>query len=107
MSEVDELMTKATAQLLEHQEWLVAEIEKLPSNVDTDAGKLVLVHQAKHIRLRVVRAEKGVASVVWEYPDELAAFLKHEATPKHLRDTLAGGREVSTEQPASTLELES
>lgn len=106
MSEVDELMTKATAQLLEHQEWLAAEIEKIPSNIDTDAGKLVLVHQARNIKLRVVRAEKGVASVVWEYPDELAAFLKHEATPKHLRDTLAGGRVVNTEQPMTSVERE-
>lgn len=107
MSETDELMATAQKQLTEHAEWLAAEIEKIPSNIDSDAGKLVLVHQAKQIRLRMVRADKGAVSIVWEYPDELAAFLKHEATPQYLRDTITGGRVVSTEQPASTMVRES
>lgn len=104
MSEVDDLMEMALKQLAEHVElFLVPEINKIPTDVGMAAGKALLIAQARMIKLRMVRSDKGIASVVWEYPDELGAFLKAPGTPQHLRDTLAGGHVVSTEQPAFTV----
>lgn len=102
MNDVNKLMEDATKQLAEHVEWLATEIEKLPATSNMTAAKALLVSQARQIKLRVVRAHSGVASVVWEYPDELGAYLKSPVAPQHLRDTLAGGHVVSTEQPAFT-----
>lgn len=101
-ADVNELMTQAQKQLAEHAEWLAVEIEKMPTNVDMAAGKALLCAQAQQIKLRMVRSDKGIASVVWEYPDELGAFLRSTGAPQHLRDTLTGGHIVSTEQPAFT-----
>lgn len=100
LSDANKLMAEATKQLAEHVEWLAEEIEKIPSDLGMVGAKALLVAQTSAIKLRVVRADQGDVSVVWEYPDELGAFLKSPTTPKHLRDTLAGGRIVSTEQPA-------
>lgn len=102
MSDVNKLMEDATKQLAEHVEWLVAEIKKIPADVGMQGGVILLCEQARMIKLRMARAISGNVSVVWEYPDELAAFLRSPGTPKHIRDTLAGGHVVNTEQPAFT-----
>lgn len=94
------LMETARKQLDEHIAWLVAEIEKIPADVGMAGGKVLILHQAYSIKLRVVTTNSGRVSVVWDYPDELIAFLRSEAAPKHLRDTLAGGHLVSSDQPA-------
>jgi hypothetical protein len=100
MTDADNLMETASRQLGEHVAWLVAEIEKIPADVGMTGSKALLIYQARSIKLRMVTANNNRVSVVWDYPDELIAFLRAETTPKHLRDTLAGGHFVSTEQPA-------
>ena len=79
-----------------------AEIEKIPADVKLSGTKAFLCGQVRMIKLRMARARNGVASVIWEYPDELAAFLRLPSTPQHLRETIAGGHLVATEQPAFT-----
>lgn len=99
---VEDLMSAAQKQLEEHSAWLAAEIKKINSTTTTsDAAIAFLAHQAGQIKLRMVRAGKEHVSVVWDYPDELVAYLRNPGTPQHLRDTLAGGHFVSTETPAS------
>jgi hypothetical protein len=101
MSDVNKLIEDATNQLAEHAVWLAAEIQKIPADVGMAGGKALLVAQVSQIKLRMVRADKDRgASIVWDYPDELGAYLRAESTPQHLRDTLAGGHFVDTEQPA-------
>lgn len=102
MSELDDLMVQAQKQLAEHVFWLHDEIKKMPADVGSEGVKAALCHQTTLITLRMVRADKGAVSVVWDYPDELGAFLRHPSTPQHLRDTLAGGHLVNSEQPAFT-----
>lgn len=107
MSEdANNLMEQARRQLAEHAAWLADEIRKIPSLVATDGAKELLAQQAAQIRLRFVRADRGNVSVVWDYPDELHAFLRSEVAPKHLRDTLAGGHDVSVEQPSFSVKRE-
>lgn len=104
MSDVNKLMKDAEQQLVEHKAWLADEIRKIPADLGMEGGKQLLLAQVEMVRLRVVKAHAGTVSVVWEYQDELAAFLVSETTPKHLRDTLAGGHVVDTEKAASTLQ---
>jgi hypothetical protein len=99
MSDVDDLVEKAQKQLDEHKKWLAGQIYVLPSVVAMDAAKQLLVAQADQIRLRVAKANGKLVSVVYEYPDELYAFLRSDATPQHLRDALAGGHVVDPNQP--------
>lgn len=103
MSEFDDLMSKANEQLHEHKVWLAEEISKMPANVDMVGAKVLLCEQALHIKLRVVRVVTGSVQVVYDYPDELYAFLRSDGAPKHLRESLSGGYPVSTEEPASSL----
>jgi len=103
MSEVDDLVALAQKQLDEHSEWLAVEIGKIEGPISVPWPRQLMIDQARAIRLRVARTTGTVASVVYEYPDELYAFLTSEAAPKHLRDSLAGGHVVSPNQPASTL----
>lgn len=107
MSEdANNLMEQARRQLEEHSAWLADEIRKMPSLVATDGAKELLAQQASQVKLRIVRADRGTVSVVWDYPDELHAFLRSQVAPQHLRDTLAGGHDVSVEQPAFTVKRE-
>lgn len=98
MSDVDDLVEKAQKQLEEHCAWLAREIMKV-DGIEGSNAKLILVLQARTIKLRIARAANGVASVVYEYPDELFAFLRSETAPQHLRDSLAGGQVVDPNQP--------
>lgn len=105
MSEsTDDLITKAQQQLDEHKKWLRDEFMKLGTadGPRQDPKWVILVHQAGEIRLRVAKVSGRVASVVYEYPDELVAFLRAETTPKHLRDSLAGGHVVDPSQRTFT-----
>lgn len=105
MSEAtDDLITKAQQQLDEHKEWLATEIEKLSPEPGHGLALYVLcAWQARQIKLRVARCTSHkTISVVWEYPDELVAFLRAETTPKHLRDSLAGGHVVDPSQRTFT-----
>lgn len=101
-AEVTSLMDDARKQLDEHAAWLMNEIEQIPASLELAGGKAILVGQCAQIKLTMVRAHDGRASVVWGYPDELYAFLRHPATPKHLRDTLRGGALVSNTEQATT-----
>lgn len=105
--DANNLMEQARRQLEEHTTWLADEIRKLPSDVAMDGAKELLAQQAGQIKLRLVRADRGNVSIVWDYPDELHAFLRSSTAPKHLRDTLAGGYDVSVDQPAFTVKRES
>lgn len=108
MSEADDLVAQAQKQLDEHKEWLVGEIRKIDPGVwlglglGTAAGPFMLASQAAEIKLRVVKASREVVTVIYDYPDELFAFLRSDLVPKHLRDTLAGGHVVDADQPASS-----
>lgn len=107
MSDADDLVEKAQRQLEEHKEWLLLEIAKwLPSSpldISTTAPLVTLVPE---IKLRVARVAGTVVSVVYEYPDELYAFLRSEHAPEHLRATLAGGHVVDPNQPTFTARRE-
>lgn len=105
MSDVDDLVTKAQQQLDEHKEWLASAIDGIlpPPGSSLVHRRRALADQARQITLRVVKASAQTVSVVWDYPDELYAFLRSEHAPKHLRDSLAGGHVVSPNQPASKL----
>lgn len=108
MNEAEELMATAQKQLEEHREWLALEIEKIPiTDGDQEARKSItwLAAQARSIKLRLVKASGTTVSVVYEYPDELYAYLSRRA-PQHLRDTLAGGHAVDPNQPAFTAKRE-
>lgn len=105
MSEVDDLVGAAQKQLDEHKRWLAEEIDKIP----TAAGdfpahiRAWMAAQADQIKLRVARTDGKLVSAVYEYPDELYAYLRSERAPKHLRDSLAGGHVVDPNQPASSM----
>jgi hypothetical protein len=106
MSEADDLVVKAQKQLDEHKTWLEEEIRKIDPGAwlgsGATAGPTQLAWQAREIKLRVVKASRHVVSVIYEYPDELYAFLSSGFAPKHLRDTLAGGCVVDPNQPTFT-----
>ena len=95
------LLDNAQKQLNEHSAWLVAEITKLEPEQTAPHVRSVLIVQATQIKLRMARADKDSVSVVWDYPDELGAFLKADTTPEHLRASLAGGHIVTPDEPAT------
>lgn len=101
-TDADNLVAAGQKQLGEHMEWLATQIAWIPEADLKIDDRLLLVQQARQIALRVVRASAQTVSVVWDYPDELYAWLSSERAPKHLRDTLAGGHVVDPNQPAST-----
>lgn len=105
-NDANKLMTDAQKQLDEHKIWLRDEIDKLPTNVNMAATKSMLCSQVDLIKLRLVRVDQSRASVVYDFPDELLAFLQAESTPEHLRAAIAGGHVVSTETPAHTFKRE-
>jgi len=100
MGDAEDLVEKAQRQLDEHKKWLADEIEKLP--LVPWQEKYNLANRALEIKLRVAKAAGTVVSVVYEYPDELYAFLASDAAPKHLRDTLVGGNVVDPNKPAAS-----
>ena len=104
--DANRLIEDAGKQLEEHKSWLLSEIGKIPSDVNMTAAKSMLCSQVGSIKLRLVRVDNNRASVVYDYPDELFAFLSAESTPAHLRASLAGGHLVSTDQPAHTFRRE-
>lgn len=99
MSEADGLVEAAQRQLEEHKRWLAGQLYMTSLGVVPDAKKMALITQAGEIKLRVVRVSGNLASVVYEYPDELYAFLSSAEAPSHLRATLAGGHVVDPDQP--------
>lgn len=108
--EVDDLVTQAQRQLDEHKAWLEVEIRKIDPGVflgsGAVAGTSILAHQVQQIRLRVARVRGTVASVVYEYPDELVAFLRSDLAPPHLRASIAGGHVLDPNQPTFTARRE-
>lgn len=107
---MNDLITKAQQQLDEHKAWLRSEIGKLPITTwvppefvwSGEGMRAFLVSLADQIKLNMVKVSGRVASVVYEYPDELYRFLKSEIAPKHLRDSLAGGHVVDPSQRTFT-----
>lgn len=103
----DELVAQAQVQLDEHKRWLAAEIREHVPALQGDDQAANLSAQAEQIQLRVARCtNRGVVSVVWDYPDELYAFLVGDAAPQHLRDSVAGGHRLDPSKPASTWKRE-
>lgn len=96
------LMETATKQLEEHKTWLANEIRAMPADIKLVAAREMLATQAGMIRLRVVHANGGVATTIYDYPDELYAFLKSDVAPQHLRDSLTGGHLVDPNTPTFT-----
>lgn len=99
-TESDDLVAAAQLQLEQHRDWLVAKISELPESMVLPEETLFLTTQARQIRLRVAKASAQTITVVWEYPDELHAFLVSPRATEELRATLAGGHVVDPNQPA-------
>lgn len=97
MGDVDKLMTDTQKQLDEHKVWLKKELLIAPG-LGPDIADLV--EKVDEMKLRMSRAEGGEVSILWEYPDELIAYLRLETTPTHLRACLEGGRVVDLNQPS-------
>lgn len=103
-NEVGTLVAQAQDQLEQHKQWLRNQIGM--SSMTSSVGQptepwSTMMRLATEIKLRVVRVSGATASIVYEYPDELYAWLRSEA-PQHLRDTLDGSHVVDPSQPAST-----
>ncbi len=107
MTESDDLVAHAQKQLDEHKTWLAGQIYMCPNVPGGDVGKHFLITQSEQIRLRVAKTSGNVVSVVWEYPDELYAFLNSELTPVHLRAAIAGGHVVDPNKPTFEVRRES
>ena len=103
MSAVDNLVAAAQRQLDEHKTWLATEIHNLQVNAGTPWAITLYVNQVKQIRLRVASAAGGRVQVIYEYPDELYAFLSSSDAPPQLRATLDGGHAVDPDVPSSTV----
>lgn len=101
-TDADLLVQTAQRQLDEHKEWLIMELSKEAVVRAGQDGFLDLIASVRELRLRVVRAAPKFVTVVYDYPDELYAYLVDPATPAHLRDSLARGHVVNPDQPAST-----
>jgi len=102
MGDVEKLMTDAQKQLDEHKVWLKQQMSTWMYAQPGGEWKLdfrVLIKQVEDVKLRMSRADEGEVSILWEYPDELIAFLRLETTPAHLRAALEGGRIVDLNQP--------
>jgi len=100
MNDINKLMEDALVQLDEHKQWLCSRLSELEP---PPPRREVLKAQAMEIKLQVASADKGRVTLVYEYQDELHAFLRSETTPKDLRDSLAGGYDVSAESQAVRL----
>lgn len=106
MSDVSVLMDNALKQLEEHKVWLKEKMHEHMNAQDSGEWKLafrVLISQVDDMKLRMSRVDSiDSISIVWEYPDELLAYLASEKAPEHLRRTLEGGRLIDPNQPASS-----
>jgi len=112
--EYQQLMAIAVKQLDEHKVWLKDRIAALTSMTSFD--RATLAYQVDRIELETVYAEPNVTqllyedgvlvpkktmSLVWQYPDELIAFLTSDLATEELRNTLDGANFHSEEdQPA-------
>jgi hypothetical protein len=95
------LLAAAQAQLDEHRTWLTAEIVNLAAThatVVSQLERLTMVELVDQVHLATVKLEgqpdvhgNALVSVVYEYPDELYAFLQRPELPESLRKTLIGG----------------
>lgn len=121
-AEAQQLVELTNAQLREHQIYLTHHINMitvvtwhayLTETIHGVVGKLVdqyrdtLLLQVQDIRIGSVRVEPrpdrpALISIVYEYPDELFAFLSDARTPAVLRNTLAGGLALGDEDQALT-----
>lgn len=101
MSTMDKLVETANQQLDEHRKWLKVRILAFPTSHDMAAARQMLIEQVDQIKVRLTTvrgADKdAIASVLWEYPDELHEFLK-----KALPEALEGGHTVDTSKPTFT-----
>lgn len=107
MSDINTMMTQAQQQLDEHKVWLKQQMHEYLNAQDGGEWKIafrVLIMQVEDIKLRASRIDAvDNVSILWEYPDELLAFLRSERAPQHLRATLEGGRLVEQDQPGHSV----
>lgn len=105
-NEVAKLMSDAQQQLDEHKVWLKTQMREYMNAQDAGEWKLnfrVLIEQVDNIKLRMSRAEEGAVTIVWEYPDEVIAYLKDPTTPEHIRKSLEGGHVLNPDQPGHSV----
>lgn len=103
MGDVEKLMSDAASQLEEHKIWLKTQMQEWMHTQDGGEWKLqfrVCIEQVDNIKLRMSKAEEDNITIVWEYPDEVIAFLRDEKTPVHLRASLEGGHFIDPNAPA-------
>ncbi len=105
MSDISKLMADALQQLEEHKAWLKEQLFTLGAEaVHHDESIMPLIAQVDGIKLRMSRVDAmDSISILWEYPDELLAFLRSDFTPQHLRASLEGGRLVELDQPGHSV----
>jgi hypothetical protein len=102
MSTVEKLMSDSQQQLDEHKVWLKQQMIEWMNTQDSGEWKLqfrVLIAQVDEVKLRMSKAEEDSVTTVWEFPDELAAYLRDPETPEHIRKALEGGHVVDMNKP--------
>jgi hypothetical protein len=101
MSDVNKLMSDAQQQLDEHKVWLKQQMHAWMNTQDGGEWKLDFrktIMLVDDVKLRMSRVDE-VVSILWEYPDELTAFLRSVTAPEHLRKSLEDGHVVDMNQP--------
>ncbi len=105
MSDVSQLISDAQQQLDEHKVWLKRQMHDFMIAKEGGEWKLqfrTLIAQVDDIKLRMSKADEGGISALWEYPDELAAWLRSPQAPEPLRKSITEGRSVDMNQPGFT-----
>ena len=99
---VTELPKDAYDQLEQHKEWLRKNLRAILADATGIAIKDTLIAQVDDIRVRVALLNQAGVTIVYDYPDELGAFLKQQ-TVGELAKALAGGAVVSLDQPMTSV----
>ena len=106
-NDMSKLMADALAQLEEHKVWLKQQMHEYMNAQEAGEWKIafrILIQQVDDIKLRASRVDAAdSASILWEYPDELLAFLRSARAPLHLRQSLEGGRIIDKEEPGHSV----
>ena len=108
-AEYRKLMELAQEQLVQHRLWLDSQLKHIHPNTYglTPEAHAQLIDEAQLIKLEMVRLEpamkdgdKQTASVVYEYPDSIHAFLSRPDVPRTLSILMQGGMTIDADVPS-------